>query len=514
MLNLVSADEAVRLIKDGDCIALNSFVGIENPVDLHEAIHRRYRAEGSPAHLTLISAAGFGVWDRDRSAEGYIRDGACDVLICGHFGAMLSTKELVLEDRFEAYNLPLGSIEHAIRAQAGGLPGSLSKVGLGLFVDPDLEGPAINRMSRGTELSRKLVQKVTLDGEEFLYTKLPRITAALIKASKADRFGNVSLCDEYLKGDALSIAQAAKANGGTVLVQVDEVTDEHIHAQLVDIPACLVDAVCVSAERETREPLEALKGGPAISRAELPAHLDAINALTAAGKKQNAASDIIGERASRELRAGDVVNVGIGIPESVSKYAEQSGLMEKITMTVESGATGGLPASGTVFGSMIGADSVYTMAQQFDFYNGGGLDICFMGGLEADRFGNVNAHRGPGAFSGVGGFSNITCNTRTVVFCMTFNTKGLKVSRGDDGSVAILQEGSVPKFVGKVRSISFSGESAVRSGQRVLYVTERCVFELTEKGMKILEVYPGIDAQKDIIEKLPAEFAAELEKNM
>ena len=165
MYEIMNADEAIRLIRDGDCICVNSFVGIENPMELHEALYRRYQKMQSPTHLTIVSSAGFGVWDEEHNAEGYIREGAVDKLICGHFGAMMSTKKLVLEDRFEAYNLPLGCISHAIRAQAGGLPGALSKVGLDIFVDPRREGPGINRIS----IDDSLVKYVEVDGEEFLY---------------------------------------------------------------------------------------------------------------------------------------------------------------------------------------------------------------------------------------------------------------------------------------------------------------------------------------------------------
>ena len=169
MYRIMTADEAISLIRDGDCICVNSFVGIENPVELHEALYRRYQKTHSPKHLTVVSSAGFGVWDEDRSAEGYIRDGAVDRLICGHFGAMPSTKKIILENRFEAYNLPLGCISHAIRAQAGGIPGALSKVGLDIFVDPRRDGPGINQISTDSSF----VKLVVVDNEEFLYYKLP-----------------------------------------------------------------------------------------------------------------------------------------------------------------------------------------------------------------------------------------------------------------------------------------------------------------------------------------------------
>ena len=202
------------------------------------------------------------------------------------------------------------------------------------------------------------------------------------------------------------------------------------------------------------------------------------------------------------FRSDDIVNIGIGIPETISHYAKRNGLLDHITLTVESGSLGGFPASGKVFGAMIGASSVNDMSNQFDLYDNGGLDICFMGAFEVDREGNVNAHRGPGAYAGIGGFANITSKTPTVVFCLTFNTKGLTVSR-KGGVVTVEQNGTVPKFVEKVRSISFSGKRALQNRQRVLYVTERCVMTLTKNGLKILEVYPGVDLQKDILDLLP-----------
>ena len=205
-----------------------------------------------------------------------------------------------------------------------------------------------------------------------------------------------------------------------------------------------------------------------------------------------------------ELRVDDIVNIGIGIPEMVSRHARKNGMLDNITLTVESGGIGGFPVSGEAFGAMIGAASVYDMANQFDLYNNGGLDICFMGVYEVDKYGNVNSHRSEGAFAGIGGFANITAKTPTVVFCMTFNTKGLEVSQ-KKGTVTIEKEGTVPKFVEKVRSVSFSASRAIANGQKVLYVTERCVFRLTPKGLKLIEVYPGIDVERDILSQLPFE---------
>ena len=500
MYEIMSSDEAIRLIRDGDYICVNSFVGIESPVELHEALYRRYERMQSPRHLTVISSAGFGVWDENRNAEGYIREGAVDRLICGHFGAMLSTKKLVLEDRFEAYNLPLGCISHAIRAQAGGLPGALSKVGLDIFVDPRQEGPGINRIS----IDESLVKHVEVDGEEFLYYKLPKITVALIKGTAADRKGNISFDDMFMSGDALSICQAVKANRGKVIVQVDRLVDTPSRPRNAIIPGCLVDAIVVTEPEERNEAYTALTGSFEIPYEDWKVWSEKIDTVSTKAVRNSAVGNIIGKRAAMELRVDDIVNIGIGIPEMVSRYARKNGMLDMVTLTVESGGIGGFPVSGEAFGAMIGAASVYDMANQFDLYDNGGLDICFMGALEVDGQGNVNAHRGPGAFAGIGGFANITAKTPTVVFCLTFNTKGLNVEQ-KKGSVVIQQEGTKPKFVDKVHSISFSAKRAIANGQKVLYVTERCVFRLTPKGLKLIEVYPGVDVEKDVLRQLPFE---------
>ena len=434
----MTADEAIRLIRDGDCICVNSFVGIENPIELHEAIYRRYQKMQSPTHLTMISSAGFGVWDDEHNAEGYIREGAVDKLICGHFGAMLSTKKLVLEDRFEAYNLPLGCISHAIRAQAGGLSGALSKVGLDIFVDPRKEGPGINRIS----IDDSLVKHVEVDGEEFLYYKLPKINIALIKGTAADRKGNITFDDMFMSGDALSICQAVKANRGKVIVQVDRLVDTPSRPRNAIIPGCLVDAIVV-VEPETRnEAYTALTGSFEIPYEEWNTWSERLDSVSVKQSKNNTVANIIGKRASKELRVDDIVNIGIGIPEMVSRFARKSGMLDMVTLTVESG--------------------------------------------------------------GIGGFANITSKTPTVVFCFSFTAKGLEVSQ-TKGIVTVEKKGTIPKFVDQVKSTSFSARRAIANGQKVLYVTERCVFRLTPKGLKQIEVYPGIDVQKDILELLPVE---------
>ena len=500
MFTIMEPAQAAELIQDGAVIGLNSFVGTANPEKLHDAITARFRATGHPRNLTLVSSAGFGLFDPDRGAENYIREGAVGKIICGHFGAMPSTKKLVLEDRFEAYNLPLGPMSHAMRAQAGGHDSYITKVGLGIFADPRIEGPGLNRISRDDTL----VRVVEVEGEEYLRYRLPAFDIALIKATSVDAKGNISFEGEYSTIDALSIAQLTRRNGGRVIVQVDRVRSDFSRPRDIILPALLVDVVVVCEPERDNEAFGTLSGDIHVPATHMQYWYHRLEKENAKSGKLRAGceADIIGRRAAKELRRGDIINIGVGIPEKVSKYAAAAGILQDLTLSVESGGTGGLPAGGLEFGAMIGADAICDMSMQFDFYDGGGLDACFMGALEMDRFGNVNAHRGADQASGIGGFGNITAATKKVVFCFTFNTKGLQVTE-EDGEVRIRQEGAIPKIVDKVRSISFSGPRAVQNGQQVLYVTERCVFALRPEGLALLEVYPGIDKRRDILERLP-----------
>jgi len=289
-----------------------------------------------------------------------------------------------------------------------------------------------------------------------------------------------------------------------VIVQVDKLVDVPSRPRNAVIPGCLVDAIVVEPAAWRDEAYSALTGSFEISYDDWQGWSEKIESLDGVQKKDSEAARIIGRRAAQELRRDDIVNIGIGIPETICRYARKNGILDHITLTVESGGVGGFPASGRVFGAMIGATSIHDMSNQFDLYNNGGLDVCFMGALEVDRHGNVNAHKGPGTFAGIGGFANITAKTPTVVFCLTLNTKGLVVER-KGGLVSVVQNGSVPKFVDEVKSVSFSAKRAIANRQRVLYVTERCVFSLTPRGLRLIEVYPGIDPERDIFPYIPFE---------
>ncbi|MGI6172992.1 MAG: CoA-transferase [Christensenellales bacterium] len=499
MFQIMDAKQAAGMIRDGDCVCVNAFLALSNAEEIHKAIYDRFRETGSPNNLTLVTQSGFGMWDENRLGEPYIAAGAVRKIISGHYGSMVSTGRLVMQNALEAYNLPMGAISHAIRAQAAGQAGCLSKVGLGIFADPRVEGPGINDISKDDSL----VRVVTVEDDEYLFYKLPKFDIAIIKGTSVDPNGNISFENEWVTVDALSVAQATKANNGKVIVQVDRVSHAFGRPWNVIVPGILVDAVVVCEPTTKSKTMHTLSGDIHVPVTHMQYWFERIHANDAKlMSRSDSTADIIAKRALRELKCGDVVNIGIGIPERVAMYASKSGIIKDINLTVESGGIGGLPASGHAFGATIGADAIYHMSMQFDFYDGGGLDICFLGALEVDRFGNVNSHRGPNTFAGIGGFANIASAAKTVVFCLTFNAKGLETIE-KDGTVYIQSEGSIPKFKKEIASISFSARQAIKSGHRVLYVTERCVFRLTENGLELVEVNPGIDVQRDILERLP-----------
>ena len=303
------------------------------------------------------------------------------------------------------------------------------------------------------------------------------------------------------------MAQAVKSNGGKVLVQVEKLSHVYARPRSVIIPGALVDAIVVCDELPNVQQYNpVLSGDVHVPPAHMDYWLEKLSVSDKLDKRtEDMSADIIGKRAARQLKKGDIVNIGIGMPEKVGQYASEAGVLRDLTLTVEAGGFGGLPASGVSFGATIGSDMVCDIASQFDFYDGGGLDICFMGALEVDMYGNVNAHKLKERYAGIGGFANITGATKNIVFCSTFSAKGL-CAKTDDAGVHIESEGSLLKFRREITAISFSAKNAVASGQNVIYVTERCVFRLTKDGLKLMEVYDGIDKQRQIIDMLDFEL--------
>ncbi len=485
---VVTPQQAVELIHDGDALVCSGFGVVGVPDELLLALQQRFEASQAPRDLTLIFGGGPG----DGKEQGLNRialDGLIRRAIGGHWGLVPRLGAMAMDNRIEAWNLPLGVISHLYRDIAAGLPGNLSRVGLGTFVDPRLQGGKVN--ARTTE---DLVSVTELAGEELLFYRLPKPQVAFIRASVADPDGNLSLEREALTQDTLAVAMAVKNAGGIVIAQVEYLCDRgSLLPRQVKVPGILVDCV-VLARPEYHRQTYGTAYSPALS-GQMRVPLDALPAMPFDERK------IIARRAACELLPNAVVNLGIGMPEGVADIANEERLLPYMTLTAEPGVVGGVPGSGLNFGSSTNATAQLDMNQQFDFYDGGGLDLAVLGLAECDARGNINVSRFGPKLAGAGGFINITQNSRTVVFVGTFSAGGLQVAV-EDGKLTIVQEGRHRKFVETIEQVTFSGDYAARAGKKVLYVTERCVFALTPEGLELVEVAPGIDIERDILSQM------------
>src|SRR4051812_48529476 len=475
---VVSAAAAVRLIRNGDTVATGGFVGIGFPEGVAVALEELFlsredehlQATGKPSNLTLVYAGGQGD-GRERGLNHLGHEGLVKRVIGGHWGLVPKLQQLAISDRIEAYNLPQGGITHLFRDIAAGRPGHLTRIGLGTFVDPRHGGGKINAST-----TEDLVQLVEIGGEELLFYKVFPIHVGIVRGTTADPDGNVTMEREALTLEALAIAMAVRNSGGIVVVQVERVTESgSLNPRQVKIPGVMVDCVVVAERPEHHWQTFAVAYDATFS-GETRAMPSAIAPMKLDERK------VIARRAALELKANAVVNLGIGMPEGVANVAAEERVIDLVTLTAEPGVIGGIPASGLSFGAAVNAQAIIDQPNQFDFYDGGGLDLAVLGLAQADAEGNLNVSKFGKRLAGAGGFINISQNAKTVVFVGTFLA------------------GGEPKFIPKVEHRTFSGREALRRGQRVLYVTERCVFRLAPHGgLELVEIAPGLDLERDIL---------------
>jgi propionate CoA-transferase len=488
MATHVSAETAVSDIEDGATVGVGGFVAVGIAERVLRALGERFEADGEPRDLTVVHPAAEG--DTQGAGLDHLADPALLERVVGsHWGFVPDVMSLIVDNEVEAYNLPFGAMDHLLRDTGAGKPGTLSTVGLHTFVDPRREGGKVNE--RTTE---DLVEVVEFDGEEYLrYRPIP-LDVAIVRGTTADEHGNVTMEREALVSNHLAVARAAHNNGGTVIAQVERVTKaDSTSPREVTIPGVLVDHVVTAPPADHPQTYATPYSGELsgeVKRPDLSADDTALDERT-----------IIARRAAMELEPDSVINLGVGVPETIPAVAAAGGIAEEITQTVESGPLGGSASGGIDFGTAVNHEALVSSPQQFDFYDGGGLDVGFLGMAQVDPAGNVNVSAFESQVPGCGGFPNITQKAAQVVYCGTLTTGGLDVHAGD-GELVVEQEGSQPKFLDSVQQVTFSGEYANEIGQPVVYVTERAVFELREAGLTLTEVAPGVDLETDVIDRM------------
>jgi propionate CoA-transferase len=483
---VISAEQAIALIKDGDVICTTGFVQSCIPEALHAALEKRYVETKAPKGCTLIMCAGAG--DSKGLGTGRLHhEGLLTRVIAANFGRMPKVAQAAQENKITGYNLPQGVISKLYRSCAAGSPGLFTKVGLHTYVDPRLGGGKVNDVTK-----EDIVKHVEVEGEEWLFYKATPIDVALIRATSADPSGNLSMEKECLTLDVLAQAMAAHNNGGVVIAQVERIVEQgSIKPKDVRVPGILVDCVVVAEQPEMHRMNYGVMYNPALS-GEIRIPVDAMPKMDLDERK------IIARRAAFELPPNGVINLGVGAPDGVAAVAAEERVTPYIVMTTEAGAIGGVLAGGSSFGASANAHAIIDQNQMFDFYHGRGLDLTCLGMAECDQFGNVNTSKFGGRLNGCGGFIDISQNARAVVFAGTFTAGGLEVEI-HYGKLKIVKEGRARKFVNNVEQITFSGPYASRKSQPVIYVTERCVFQLTPGGLELIEVAPGIDIEKHIL---------------
>ncbi len=492
----VSAKEAVDLIQDGSTLCTIGMTLISASETILKEIERRFLEEGHPRDLTFVHSCGQAAMKMPGGMTHLAHEGLLKRVIGGHWGQSPTMMDLIAGNKIEAFNLPQGQMANMYHSMALREPGKLSKVGLGTYVDPRIEGGKMNQRTK--DCGDELVAIVEVDGEEYIQYKPIPIHTLVIRGTYCDENGNLSTEEEGMVLEVLPAVMAAKRWGGKVIAQVKQVVKNGtIKTKEVTVPGVLIDAVvvCENVFEEHRQ---------TFSWYYDPSYCGLIRVPEAALKPIPLNErKVIGRRALELLEADAIINIGTGIPNDVvGPILAEEAASDCVSVTVESGVYGGTPAATIDFGISCNAEALIGHDRQFEFYSGTGVDYTFMGAGQLDRHGNVNATRMGDKAPGAGGFIDITSTAKNVVFCSTFTGGGLKVRFDEERGVEILQEGKFQKLVDEVQQISYNGKLGLERGQNVWYVTERCVFALRPEGVTLVEIAKGVDLERDILAQM------------
>jgi propionate CoA-transferase len=489
---IMPAEKAVQLIGNGDTVSVCGIIGALVPGKVLAALEKRFLDTGSPRDLTVVFPVAVGDVYGLAGADHLAHEGMIRRVIGGSYVTAPASSSppklvgMVYQNKVEAYNFPMGVLMHLHREIAAKRPGLITQVGLRTFVDPRLNGARMNDRTR-----EDLIEVLQIGGKEYLFYHSFPVHAAIIRGTTADEQGNISMEQEGSFSLMLHLAMAAHNCGGKVIAQVKRVTPRgHLNPQMVRIPGMLVDAVVID---EQQKQATGIDYDPAVS-GEMKKPLGRIDPVPLNIEK------VAARRALMELRKGDIVNLGFGIPSLISPVAAEEGLIDQVTFTIEHGAIGGVPLSGLQFGAALNPEAIIDSTSQFDFLTGGGIDAAFMAFAEVDGQGNVNVSRlnkVPHALSGAGGFIDILHSVKRILFCGTLTAAGIE-GEISEGRLRIVKEGRVIKGVRELQHRTFDAAFAREKGQEVIYISERAVFRLEPEGLVLTEIAPGMEVRKDI----------------
>ncbi len=487
---VVSAREAVDSIRDKSTVVSCGCENLLLPEKVLTELENRFLETGHPRDLTeihpIINGMGPGL-----GLEHFAHEGMTRCTIGSGFSYLKTSKMtgLLRAEKIPAYIIPMGTVFQMLSNIASGEKLTLSRVGINTFVDPDVEGGCMNKIASNT-----LCRKIVLEGEEYLAYDNPKIDVAIIRGTTSDEFGNISMEEEPVNLGVMTMAMAAKACGGKVIAQVKRLSKRSsIPPRQVLVPGIMVDMVVVDENQSTT-------GGDVLNPAltgEIRMPVSKLDPLPLDVSK------VVSRRAAKEIRRENaVVNLGVGIPVNIPMIQVEDNTDIGTIFFPEHGSIGGVPGDRSIFGTNVNPEAIIDSTNVFHFFRGGGLTQSFLGFGEIDQYGNVNVSKFNGIVPGCGGFIDIAHRTEKLVFCGNFSAGGAVVEI-ENKKLVIKNEGKYHKFVNKVEQITLNGQEALKKGQDVTYVTERAVFKLTEKGLKLIEYAPGVDIRKDIVELIP-----------